>query len=92
MHVAVHVQIQDARSGFLVNGYVTVSATVLVLEESVQFTRDADGASTSESLRCSSYTGKSTQNLAPHVYMWHEHCNPAQPSVSYQMRLEVSQV
>lgn len=46
------VQIQDAKSGFLVNGFMTVSATVLVLEESVQFTRDADGASASEGLRC----------------------------------------
>lgn len=45
-------QILDAKAGFLVNGFMTVSATVLVLEESVQFTRDTEGASTSESLRC----------------------------------------
>ncbi|BDA47782.1 probable MATH domain and coiled-coil domain-containing protein At3g at N-terminal half [Coccomyxa sp. Obi] len=38
-------QIQDPKAGFLVNGFVTVSATVLVLEESVQLTRDGDGAS-----------------------------------------------
>ncbi len=43
-------QIQDPKAGFLVNGFVTVSATVLVLEESVQLTRDGDGAS--ENLRC----------------------------------------
>lgn len=43
-------QIQDAKAGFLVNGFVTVSATVLVLEESVQLTRDGDGSA--DNLRC----------------------------------------
>ena len=46
-------QILDPKAGFLVNGCITVSATVLVLEESIQFTRDADsGAAGEESLRC----------------------------------------
>lgn len=45
-------QILDAKAGFLVNGCITVSATVLVLEESVQFTRDTEGsAAGEESLR-----------------------------------------
>ena len=45
-------QILDAKAGFLVNGCITVSATVLVLEESVQFTRDTDSsAAGEESLR-----------------------------------------
>ena len=43
-------QIQDAKAGFLVNGFVTVSATVLVLEETVQLTRDGDGSA--DNLRC----------------------------------------
>lgn len=41
-------QILDAKAGFLVNGCITVSATVLVLEESMQFTRDSDSAAAGE--------------------------------------------
>ena len=41
-------QILDAKAGFLVNGCITVSATVLVLEESTQFTRDSDSAAAGE--------------------------------------------
>ena len=41
-------QILDAKAGFLVNGCITVSATVLMLEESTQFTRDSDSAAAGE--------------------------------------------
>ena len=41
-------QILDFKAGFLVNGCITVSATVLVLEEAVQFTRDIDGSAPGE--------------------------------------------
>ena len=46
-------QILDPKAGFLVNGCITVSATVLVLEESMQFTRDTDSSTAAgeESLR-----------------------------------------
>ena len=46
-------QILDPKAGFLVNGCITVSATVLVLEEAMQFTRDADSSAAAgeESLR-----------------------------------------
>ena len=46
-------QILDPKAGFLVNGCITVSATVLVLEESMQFTRDTDSSAAAgeESLR-----------------------------------------
>ena len=43
-------QILDPKAGFLVNGCITVSATVLVLEESVQFTRDTDGSAVGEEI------------------------------------------
>jgi hypothetical protein len=45
-----------------VNDFVTVSATVLVLEESVQFVREAD-SSISDNLRCDKIRG---QDLASH--------------------------
>jgi hypothetical protein len=41
-------QILDAKAGFLVNGYITVSATVLVLEESTQLVRESDSAAAGE--------------------------------------------
>jgi hypothetical protein len=55
----VTVKVQDPKGGFLsASGSIAVSATVLVLEESMQFARDADGAGSSaasgggETLRC----------------------------------------
>lgn len=46
------IQIQDPKAGFVVNGFVTVSATVLVLKETLQFVREGD--SSSDNLRCAS--------------------------------------
>ncbi len=82
MCVLVLSQIQDAKSGFLVNGFLTVSATVLLLEESLQFARDAEGASASESLRCGA------ARSATHKYRCHR-ANVWTPAKESACRMQV---